>query len=185
MPSLPRSGQSPEAHGPSLFKTCEAKPTPSVVDGGDAVPESLLRGISLTLLATLGIVLMNTCAKMSSLSYGPIEMVFYRGLVALLILVPYMMINRPSAVFKTRRIKAHLYRALIGNLGVGSEFLLLYNKWPKQQPTDTPNRRCWHPSGTAPLFGPLSSVGSFGKNSPLFRFSLDRPLSFLAMFLSD
>ena len=84
--------------------------------------ESLLRGISLTLLATLGIVLMNTCAKMSSLSYGPAEMVFYRGLVALLILVPYMMINRPAAVFKTRRIKAHLYRALIGNLGVGLVF---------------------------------------------------------------
>jgi len=86
------------------------------------VSESLLRGISLTLLATLGIVLMNTCAKMSSLSYGPVEMVFYRGLVALLILVPYMMINRPAAVFKTRRIKAHLYRALIGNLGVGLVF---------------------------------------------------------------
>ena len=52
------------------------------------MPESLLRGISLTLLATLGIVLMNTCAKMSNLAYGPVEMVFYRGLVALLILIP-------------------------------------------------------------------------------------------------
>ena len=67
------------------------------------MPESLLRGISLTLLATLGIVLMNTCAKMSSLTYGPIEMVFYRGFVALIILVPYMIMSRPIAVFKTRR----------------------------------------------------------------------------------
>ncbi len=41
---------------------------------------NIRRGIVLILLATLGIVLMDTCAKVSSLSYGPVEMVFSAGL---------------------------------------------------------------------------------------------------------
>ena len=53
------------------------------------------KGIGLILIATLGIVLMNTCAKMGGLSHGPIEMVFYRGMVALGLLVPYMVIAHP------------------------------------------------------------------------------------------
>lgn len=79
-------------------------------------------GVWLILLATLGIVLMNTCAKMSSAVHSPVEMVFYRGVVALAFIVPYMLSTRSKAVFKTRRIKAHLYRALVGNVGVGFVF---------------------------------------------------------------
>jgi len=80
------------------------------------------RGILLFLLATGCIVLMNTCAKMCSSVYGPVEMVFYRGIVALALLVPYMRMTRPSSIFKTRRIRAHLYRAMLGNIGVGLIF---------------------------------------------------------------
>ena len=40
---------------------------------------ALRRGIGLVLVATLGIDLMNACAKMSSLAYGPVDMFFYRG----------------------------------------------------------------------------------------------------------
>ena len=65
---------------------------------------------------------MNTCAKVGSVAHGPIEMVFYRGVVALALLVPYMLLTRPLAVFQTRRIRAHLYRALVGNLGAGFVF---------------------------------------------------------------
>lgn len=54
----------------------------------------LYRGIILILVATLGILRMNTCAKMSSLVYGPVEMVFYRGDVALGFLVPFMLRRR-------------------------------------------------------------------------------------------
>ena len=74
------------------------------------------------LLATLGIVFMNACAKMSSLACGPVEMVFYRGLVALGVLVPYMVLTRPWSVFKPRRIGIHMVRALVGNLGVAFVF---------------------------------------------------------------
>jgi drug/metabolite transporter (DMT)-like permease len=65
---------------------------------------------------------MNACAKTSSVAHGPVEMVFYRGVVALGLLVPYMLITHPVSVFKTRRIGGHLYRAVVGNIGVGLVF---------------------------------------------------------------
>lgn len=80
------------------------------------------RAIGLIIIATLGIVLMNTCAKLVSTDHNPVEMVFYRGLAALALLVPYMAVTRPASVFTTRRMGAHLYRALVGNLGVGFVF---------------------------------------------------------------
>jgi drug/metabolite transporter (DMT)-like permease len=79
-------------------------------------------GVFLILLATLCIVLMNACAKTSSVAHGPVEMVFYRGVVALGLLVPYMLATHPVSVFKTRRIGGHLYRAVVGNIGVGLVF---------------------------------------------------------------
>jgi len=83
---------------------------------------NIYKGIILILTATLCIVLMNTCAKMSSQAHGPIEMVFFRGLTALGLLIPYMLLTRPRSIFKTKRIKAHLFRAVAGNLGVGFVF---------------------------------------------------------------
>jgi len=90
----------------------------SAVDG----ERDVRRGVSLILLATLCIVLMNTCAKASAVSQGPIEMVFYRGVIVLGLLVPYMLATRPLSVFTSRRIGAHIYRAAVGNLGVGLVF---------------------------------------------------------------
>ncbi len=87
-----------------------------------AARPDISRGIALILVATLGIVLMNTCAKMSSLAYGPVQMVFYRGMVALGLLVPYMLLTRSRSVFKPRRIGIHLVRAVIGNPGVAFVF---------------------------------------------------------------
>lgn len=84
--------------------------------------KAMYKGVGLTLLATLCIVLMNTCAKMASSGYGPVEMIFYRGIVALMFLVPYMLTTQPLSVFKTRRIGAHLYRSVVGNIGVGLVF---------------------------------------------------------------
>lgn len=80
------------------------------------------KGIGLILVATVGIVLMNTCAKMGSLYHGPVEMVFYRGVVALGLLVPYMLVAHPLSVFQTKRLGTHLYRSVVGNLGVAFVF---------------------------------------------------------------
>lgn len=78
----------------------------------------MYKGVVLILTATLCIVLMNACAKMGSAALGPIEMVFYRGLIALGLLTPYMILTQPRSVFKTKRFKTHLYRSVVGNLGV-------------------------------------------------------------------
>jgi len=83
---------------------------------------NIYKGVVLILAATFCIVLMNTCAKMASTALGPIEMVFYRGLIALGLLTPYMILTQPRSVFKTKRFKTHLYRAIVGNLGVGFVF---------------------------------------------------------------
>ena len=83
---------------------------------------AMTRGVRLILLATLGIVLMNTCAKMGSVAHSPVEMVFFRCVVALAFLVPYMLLTRPLSIFATVRFRAHLCRALVGNLGVGFVF---------------------------------------------------------------
>lgn len=85
-------------------------------------PQNAPRGILLFLLATGCNVLMNTCVKMCSQVHGPVEMVFYRGVIALAILVPYMSITRSASIFRTRRVRLHLYRALLGNIGVGLIF---------------------------------------------------------------
>jgi drug/metabolite transporter (DMT)-like permease len=82
----------------------------------------IYRGAFLILIATLCIVLMNMCAKLSSSSHNPIEMVFYRGLVALMLLTPYMILTKPRSIFKTRRFKTQLYRSIIGNIGIGFVF---------------------------------------------------------------
>ncbi len=88
----------------------------------DSIDRRVLQGIALILLATVCIVAMNTCARASSLALGPVEMVFYRGVVALTLLVPYMLATRPLSVFTSRRVGAHLYRAVVGNIGVGLVF---------------------------------------------------------------
>ncbi len=80
------------------------------------------KGIFLILVATLGIVMMNTCAKKGSQYHGPVEMVFFRGVVTMVLLMPYMLIIKGTAVFKTGRIRNHIYRALVGNLGVAFVF---------------------------------------------------------------
>lgn len=63
------------------------------------------KGVVLILAATFCIVLMNTSAKMSSQAFGPIEMVFYRGLIALGLMIPYMILTQPLSVFKHRSDK--------------------------------------------------------------------------------
>lgn len=83
---------------------------------------NIYRAAFLIIVATFCIVLMNLCAKFSSSSHNPIEMVFYRGLVALGLLTPYMMLTKPRSVFKTRRFKTQLYRAMVGNIGIGFVF---------------------------------------------------------------
>ena len=83
---------------------------------------------------------------MSSSVHNPVEMIFYRGIVALGLLVPYMLARHPLSVFKTRRIGAHLYRSGGGQYRRGTGFLGLF----PDAPWPTPRRCCLLPRFSSP-----------------------------------
>jgi drug/metabolite transporter (DMT)-like permease len=92
-----------------LFNNHQLEPSP--------LNKSLI-GITLFLIATFLIVLMNACAKLASPYHNPIELVFYRGIIAMILLLSFIAITRRKDVFKTERPFAHLGRSLAGNIGV-------------------------------------------------------------------
>jgi drug/metabolite transporter (DMT)-like permease len=75
-------------------------------------------GIALFLVATFLIVTMNAFAKMATVYHSPVEAVFYRGVVAMVLLLSFTTVTRRKDVFKTKRPMAHLGRSLAGNIGV-------------------------------------------------------------------
>ena len=64
------------------------------------------------------IIVMNALAKKAAEFHAPIEIVFYRGLVAMICLLAFIAIQKRPHFYKTSRLKAHFSRALIGNFGV-------------------------------------------------------------------
>ena len=89
-------------------------------DPGNAAldQKSTAMGIVLFLAATFLIVTMNAFAKMASAYHTPVEIVFYRGLVAMAMLLAYVLATRRKDVFKTTRPYTHLGRSIVGNCGV-------------------------------------------------------------------
>lgn len=70
------------------------------------------------IVAVFFIALMNACAKLSSEKHDVIEVVFYRGVVGLLLLTLWMIAMRRFDLLKTKRPAAHLGRSTIGTVGV-------------------------------------------------------------------
>lgn len=79
---------------------------------------STLTGVGLMLLAVILMQLMNAGAKAASAWYVPIEVVFYRGIVSLTLLLAWLFYTRRFELLKTARPLSHLGRSLIGNLSV-------------------------------------------------------------------
>lgn len=80
------------------------------------------RAVLMFILAGFLITVMNAFAREAAEAYHPIEIVFYRGLVALSLLTGYIIYTKHYDFYKTKRIKAHLGRALVGNFGVFTVF---------------------------------------------------------------
>jgi len=70
-------------------------------------------------LAVFFIALMNMCAKLSSDKASIIEIVFYRGLISIVLLGLWLGFTRRFDLLKTKRPMAHLGRSTIGTIGVG------------------------------------------------------------------
>lgn len=77
-----------------------------------------LLGIALYLLATLMIIVMNAFVKKATEFHTPVEAVFYRGIIAMALLLAYAAYKRHAALFRTARIGSHLGRSIAGNIGV-------------------------------------------------------------------
>jgi drug/metabolite transporter (DMT)-like permease len=77
-----------------------------------------ITGILLFAGAVFLIVVMNGFAKMASEYHHPIEMVFYRGVVAMTLLLLLARMLGKEKIYRTNRIRTHMLRGLIGNIGV-------------------------------------------------------------------
>ena len=87
------------------------------------------KGIVLTLIATLGIVLMNTCAKMSSVSMNPVEMIFYRfNLSSLVGLAAALCIALVAIVLRNLGRTDDPLTTVFYFLVIGSNFFILWRE---------------------------------------------------------
>lgn len=87
--------------------------------------QNFTAGIILFLLADFFIVAMNAFAKGAAPHHAPVEILFYRSIVAMFFLLAYLALTVRRNVYKTTRIKSHIWRALIGNAGVVLNFQAL------------------------------------------------------------
>jgi len=79
-------------------------------------------GIVLFVVATFFIIVMIGFVKAASEYHDPIEAVFYRGVVAMSLLLIYAFSRKKFSIFRTQRLKSHLGRSVAGNIGVAFSF---------------------------------------------------------------
>ena len=76
------------------------------------------KGLIFMLASVFLIAVMNACAKFVSPTHNPIEVVFYRGLIGLILMLTWVVIKKEFHRFKTERPLTHIARALIGTCGM-------------------------------------------------------------------
>lgn len=81
-----------------------------------------VKGIALMAAAVLLIVVMNMFARIVSQIHNPVEIVFYRNAVALLLVLAVIGFRRDSSLLKTARLKDQILRATAGTAGLGLVF---------------------------------------------------------------
>ncbi len=86
-----------------------------------ALPDHI-KAIIMSIGAGFLIISMNAFAKKAAEYHDPIEIVFYRGLVAMILLLIYVAYKKRTDFYKTTRMKSHFGRAFIGNCGVIAVF---------------------------------------------------------------
>ncbi len=82
-------------------------------------------GLTLFLIADFFIIVMSAFAKGAAVYHDPVEILFYRSLVAMFMLLLFAGAMRRKNLYRTKRIKAHLWRAVVGNGGMALGFWAL------------------------------------------------------------
>ena len=77
-----------------------------------------LKGVAYALSAAFMLSTMNMIAKMIGAFYGPIEITFYRNIVAIILLVIGLAVLGKLSLLKTKRPKAQFIRSFIGTVGM-------------------------------------------------------------------
>ncbi len=90
----------------------------NVAPQGDHPRQHPLKGIIYYVMATFLIVVMNAFVKKATEYHSPVEAVFYRGVVAMALLLGYALAKRRYDIWKTKRLRSHLGRGIAGNIGV-------------------------------------------------------------------
>jgi len=91
------------------MKTDPASPDPA---------QNSARGILLYIIAVFLIIVMNAFIKKATEYHTPVEAVFYRGIVAMALLLGYAAAKKHYRIYQTTRLKSHLGRSICGNIGV-------------------------------------------------------------------
>jgi drug/metabolite transporter (DMT)-like permease len=81
-----------------------------------------LKGIILMMLSVFGVATMSMLAKYISPTHSAIDAVFYRNLFGLIIVSVVILAIRKPHYFKTKRLKAQIWRGAVGTIGVGLMF---------------------------------------------------------------
>lgn len=82
-------------------------------------PEDHLgKSIACALSAACLLSIMNVVSKTLTETLNPIEVTFWRNLVALILLVPIVLAFKKQHLFKTKRIKGQFFRAFVGTIGM-------------------------------------------------------------------
>ena len=79
-------------------------------------------GIILIIIASALIIAMNAFAKSISNIYDPIETVFIRNFLALIIISAFLILTKKTHAFKTKRLKGQIGRAVAGTIGLALVF---------------------------------------------------------------
>lgn len=80
--------------------------------------QNTMKGAAFYAGATFMVIVMNSFAKLLSEVHDPIEIVFYRNIVALLFICAFLTIKKDWHRVKTERPISHVYRSVLGTLSV-------------------------------------------------------------------
>lgn len=80
--------------------------------------QNIMKGAAFYASAIFLIIVMNSFAKLASDNHSPIEIVFYRNVIALILLCTFLAHKKQWHRLKTARPKSHIFRSLLGTLSV-------------------------------------------------------------------
>lgn len=84
--------------------------------------DKILKGSFYILISVFMIVAMNACAKSLGNNFHPMTLVLFRNVIVFVLLCGYFTLYRQWGLIKTTRLKPHIFRGVIGTIGIAIGF---------------------------------------------------------------